>query len=331
MQNVTLKQLRSFVMVAREKSFTRAAVRLNLSQSALTLQIRELEMEVGLKLLHRSTRSVELTGAGQEFLPLSVRLLDDLTHALDDLHALARGERGSVVVVAGASVISLVVAPAIAGLAKHFPNISIRLLEDLGDEVTRRVVTGEADFGIASFSRPSKEVDSALLLRDRVGILCARSHPLANKRSLRAKDLTHHPFAIVGQGTVLRTMLAKNPDIGSVLPRPSYEASSISALVSLVEQGAAIALLPSIGAFPATGRKLVFRPIHDPPMFRELYFATQRRRSLTPAAQQVAAAIVAKFETVGRIRGLDVSVSASDLAAARKKVEGFGPDERGGR
>ena len=143
MRNVTIKQLRAFVMVARERSFTRAAAQLNLSQSALTLQVRELEAEVGLKLLHRSTRSVELTSAGQEFLPLSARLLDELTHALDDLHALARGEKGSVVVVAGASVIALVVAPAIAGLAKSHPGISIRILEDLGDEVTRRVVAAK--------------------------------------------------------------------------------------------------------------------------------------------------------------------------------------------
>jgi DNA-binding transcriptional LysR family regulator len=321
MRNVTLKQLRAFVAVAREKSFTRAAAQLNLSQSALTLQVRELEMEAGLKLLHRSTRSVELTSAGQEFLPMSARLLDDLTHALDDLHALARGERGSVVVVAGASVISLAIAPAIAGLAKNFPGISIRILEDLGDEVTRRVVSGEADFGIASFSRPSKEVDSSLLLRDRVGILCARDHPLAKKRTLRTKDIANQTLAILGQGTVLRSMLARNPDLGVVLPRPNYEASSISALVSLVEQGAAIALMPSLGAFPAVGRKLVFRPIHEPTMFRDLYFVIPRRRSLTPAAQQVAASIVAKFESIVRTRRLDLLMSATDLAAIRNKIE----------
>lgn len=327
MRNVTLKQICAFVQVAREKSFTRAAAQLHLSQSALTLQVRELEAEVGLKLLNRSTRSVELTGAGQEFLPMSTRLLDDLTHALDDLHALARGERGSVVVIAGASVISLAVAPAIAGLAKNFPGISIRLLEDLGDEVTRRIVAGEADFGIASFSRPSKDVDSALLLRDRVGILCTRDHVLAKRRVLRAQDLTRHPFAILGQGTVLRTMLAKNPGIAPALPRPNYEASTISSLVSLVEQGAAIALLPSVGAFPAVGRRLVFRPIHEPPMFRDLYFAVPRRRSMTPAARQVAAAILAKFEAVGRIRGLDIEISPADLAAARKKIDSYGRED----
>jgi DNA-binding transcriptional LysR family regulator len=324
MRNVTLKQLRAFVTVASERSFTRAATQLNLSQSALTLQVRELEAEVGLKLLHRSTRFVELTEAGQQFLPMTTRLLDELTIALEDLHALARGERGSVVIVAGASVISLVVAPSIAALAKRFPGITIRILEDLGDEVTRRVVSGEADFGLASFARDSDEVDPSPLLKDRVGILCTRDHELARRRTLRVRDLTPHPLAILGKGTVLQTMQAKNPDMARVLPRPNFEASSISALVSLVEQGAGIALLPSLAAFPVMRSKLVFRPIHEPPMFRELYFISSRRRSLTPAAQQVASAIVARFEAVGRMRGLDLSMSAADLAALRRRIETAG-------
>jgi DNA-binding transcriptional LysR family regulator len=329
MRNVTLKQLRAFVMVAREASFTRAAARLNLSQSALTLQVRELEVEVGLKLLHRTTRSVELTSAGKGFLPLSARLLDELTHALEDLHALARGEKGSVAVVAGASVISLVVAPSIAGLAKSFPGISVRILEDLGDDVARRVTAGEADFGIASFVRPSNEMDRAFLLKDRVGILCTKEHPLARKRSLTWKDLTHQPCATLAHGTTLRGVLDKHPDIGPVLPRPSYEASSISALISVVEHGVGIALLPSLAAFPVTGRKLVFRPVHGPAMFRELFFVSPRRRTLTPAARQVASVILAQLDAVRRLQNLDLSMAATELPDLRRRLDAPAADARG--
>jgi len=98
-----IAELNCFVAAAEEVHFGRAAARLNQSQSTLTLQIRELEAEVGLKLLHRTTRSVEPTSAGAGFLPLADRLLDELSNAVEDLHALARGERGSVAVVAGAT------------------------------------------------------------------------------------------------------------------------------------------------------------------------------------------------------------------------------------
>ncbi|MBX9825001.1 MAG: LysR family transcriptional regulator [Xanthobacteraceae bacterium] len=321
MRNITLKQLRAFVMIAREASFTRAAARLNLSQSTLTLQIRELEAEVGLKLLHRTTRSVEPTSAGTGFLPLASRLLDELSDAVEDLHALARGEKGSVAVVAGASVISLVVAPSIATLAMSFPGISVRILEDIGDAVVRRVAAGEADFGLASIVQPSHDMESWFLLKDQAGILCAKGHPLARKRNLTWKDLTRFPFASLAQGTSLRQMLDKHPDVGGALPRPSYEASSISALVAIVEQGAGFALLPSLAAAPATRQHLVFRPVHGPDMFRALHFVSPRRRTLTPAARQVASAILAQLDSVRRLRSAEISMASSELDALRKALD----------
>ena len=176
--------------------------------------------------------------------------------------------------------------------------------------------------------RPTREVDSAFLLKDGIGILCTRRNPLTRKRSLRWKDLAAQPLATLAQGTTLRAVLDKHADIGPVLPRPKYEASSISALVALVEHGAGIALLPSLAAFPALGRKLAFRTIHEPAMYRELFFVAPRRRTLTPAARQVAAAILAQLELVCRTPGLQLSMSASDLADVRRKVEGSGPGER---
>jgi len=321
MRNITLKQLRAFVVIAREGSFTRAAARLNQSQSTLTLQIRELEREIGLKLLHRTTRAVEPTSAGKGFLPLAARLLEELADAVEDLHALARGERGSVAVVAGASVIALAVAPAVATVAASFPGISIRILEDVGEDVARRVAAGEADFGLASAVRSSKEMDVSLLLKDQVGILCAKRHPLASKRGLSWKDLTRFPFATLIQGTSLREEIDKHPEIGGLLPRTLYEASSISALVSLVEQGVGIALLPALAALPAVKQNLVFRPVNGPAVFRALYFVSPRRRGLTPAARQVASAVLARLEEVRRQQAEDVIVSATGLGAMRRAFE----------
>jgi len=132
--------------------------------------------------------------------------------------------------------------------------ISVRILEDLGDEVGRRVAAGEADFGLPSYVRPSNEMDSSFLLKDQIGVLCAKNHPLVRRRSLTWKDLTGFPFATLSQGTPLRQVIDKHPDIGAVLPRPNYEASSISSLVALVAQGAGIALLRASRRFRRSGR-----------------------------------------------------------------------------
>jgi DNA-binding transcriptional LysR family regulator len=322
MRNITFKQLRTFLMVAQEKSFTRAATRLNLSQSALTLQIRELESEVGLKLFDRSTRSVDLTAPAAAFRPIAARLLDELTRALDDLRSVAVRERGSVVVVAGASVIALIIAPAVALLAERYPGIAVRLIEEVGEDVTRRVADGEADFGLGTFVRPSPTIETSLLMKDRIGILCTSDHALAQKKGpLTWSDLSRHPFATLSRGTAIRGMLDKDPDIGGMLPPPIYEASSISALTSLVQQGAGIALLPSLAAYPSIGGKLVFRTIQNPIMLRELSFIAQRRRSLTPAARQLAFGILDQLAAIRKRPNLDVVTSAQSLLEFRRRLQ----------
>src|SRR3954468_10380699 len=111
-RDITLRQLRAFLAVARERNFTRAAARLRLTQSALTMSIKGLEAEVGVKLLDRTTRSVAPTAQGARCVAVAERLSEERERALDDLWAHAERQRGLVVVAATASLISHAFAPA---------------------------------------------------------------------------------------------------------------------------------------------------------------------------------------------------------------------------
>jgi DNA-binding transcriptional LysR family regulator len=90
-------------------------------------------------------------------------------------------------------------------------------------------------------------------------------------------------------------MIDSHPTITPHLPRPAFEVASLSALFALVESGAGFTLLPGIAALPALKQNLVFRPLHNPSMSRELYFICERKRSLTPAATQLASTIIEEF------------------------------------
>lgn len=129
-RNVTLRQFRVFLAVAQERSFTRAAARLRLTQRALTLSIKTLEAEVGVKLLDRTTRSVVPTVQGERFIVVAERLIEEMERALDDLWAHAERQRGLVVVAATASLISHAFAPALGTLARRHPGISVRIVEE---------------------------------------------------------------------------------------------------------------------------------------------------------------------------------------------------------
>jgi DNA-binding transcriptional LysR family regulator len=286
-KDVTTKQIRGFVAVADEKSFTRAASKLRVSQSALTIAIQSLEAAVNAQLFDRTTRSVELTAQGRRFLPVALRLLDELTRGIDDLHAFASSQRGSVVVGSNASFIDVALAPAIAALSKRYPGISVRVIEDTADSLVKRVLTGEVDFGIATMLGAVNDIDARLLLKDRMGVLCRRDHPVAlMKRDPAWPELHRYPMASLPFGAGIVAML-DDSHFASIIPKPMYEVSSVSSLFALVESGAGIAILPGIAAYSSKGRDFCFRPIRKPTLHRGLFFLRRQSRRLSPAGESL--------------------------------------------
>jgi len=295
-RNVTIKQLRSFVMISQERSFTRAAGRMNVSQSALTIAIRDLEAEIGMPLFDRTTRSVELTSQGIGFFPVAKRMLDELSRGMDDLRALAELQKGMVVVTAASAIINVVLAPAIHVLAASHPRIAVRIIEDATEHMASRVLNGEADFGITTLRRPVNDIERQLLLRDSLGVLCPRDHPLAAKgRDLTWSDIAKYPLASLGPEGGVRAMLDNDPRVARILPQPMYEVSSVSSLLALVETGVGIGIFPGIVGSPIMSKDLVFRPVLRPVLRREVFFIRRKRRSLTPAANALADCVFEQF------------------------------------
>jgi LysR family transcriptional regulator, benzoate and cis,cis-muconate-responsive activator of ben and cat genes len=124
---VDLRQLRYFVAVAEELHFSRASARLNLAQSALSSQIRQLEAEVGGPLLVRSTRRVELTPAGEALLTDAREILAAADGALERCRALARGETGELVIGSLGPAPGGVLAPVLARFSGRHPNVRVEV------------------------------------------------------------------------------------------------------------------------------------------------------------------------------------------------------------
>jgi LysR family transcriptional regulator, carnitine catabolism transcriptional activator len=325
--NVTLRQLRAFVTVARERSFSRAAERLHVSPSAVTIAIRELETEIGLRLFDRSTRSVEATRPAASFLASAERLLGELEHSLDNLRSIAERQRGSVSVAAAASFIGYVLSPAMADLAKDHPGIAIRVIEDTTESLARRVIDADVDFGITSLWRPIEEVDAIPLLRDRLGAMLPPEHPLAQSRApLNWSAITGLPLASLVVGAGIRSQMDNHPKLAPILQRPLYEASNVSALHSLVARGVGIAIIPWTSARQANGAIMPFRPLQQPVIWRELFLLRRKRRSLSPAALELAKRLIDQLKTLPVCEHLRVNpslrVDLLDPAAKRARMTG---------
>lgn len=268
--NLTQRQLRMFVTAARLLHISRASEALHISQPALTRALREFERQVGLELLHRTTRQVSLTPEGERFLPVAERLLHDLDHAADDLRTHARGVRGSLAIAVGAAFGATVLPAVLAGFARRHPGVRVRLVEDNSAGITARVARAEVDLGIGS-----PIGDTALLVSQ--PLLSAPLGLLARPGGARGLPLLKEP----ADTSILNVLRAHGSDVVARMER-GIEVSSLTLQLALARQGLGIAVVSALGASHPQAQGMRFAPLR-PAMRRELYAMRRMDRAASPA------------------------------------------------
>jgi DNA-binding transcriptional LysR family regulator len=186
-----LRRLRYFLAVAEELSFTRAAARLHIAQPALSRQVRELEKELGVQLLERTTQSTALTEAGRLLRDRGRELCAEADRLWRDMRSFAAGAQGSLTLGYSAST-GYETAPALlAHLAEHHPGLGVttRLLPTA--EIVTGVADGTLDAGLVRCPPPLPHLVRTLLRLERQGVLTHDRHPLAGSEEVEVAALAH--------------------------------------------------------------------------------------------------------------------------------------------
>jgi LysR family transcriptional regulator, carnitine catabolism transcriptional activator len=237
--DINFRQLRAFVLAAETRSFTRTAEQLHLSQPSLSYVIRKLEDAVGVSLLTRNTRSVELTDAGAQFLPQARHLLRGLEDALREADAQRNLSRGRVRIAALPSAAAAFIPLKIAGFSGQYPGIQIDLRDGRAGEIRGWIMSGEVDVGLSSFPDDMAGLSFTPLFDD--GLVLVRPHP----KSGAPTNLNDQPYIALGTDTSIRPLAdAALERLGYCLP-PCWEVSYMSTAASLVRAGLGFALLPA--------------------------------------------------------------------------------------
>jgi len=188
-----LFQLETFLAVAREKSFSRAAARMHRTQSAVSQTISKLEEDLGERLFDRSSRDGSLTDAGRLLVTYAEELLNVREEARDALSELRMLQQGKLVVAAN-EFTSRYLLPVLHQFHRTHPMIRIHVMRTLAREVPSAVLNHNVEFGVLSFRPDDENLASLVLYRDELAVIAYPRHPLAQAKGVTIKDLGAESF-----------------------------------------------------------------------------------------------------------------------------------------
>ena len=259
--NVTLRQLRVFRSVAEGRNFSRAGDQVGLSQPAVSRSILELESQLGLKLLDRTTREVVLTEAGQSLAARLERVLDDLDQTLQDVAGLASA-RGGKVRVASSPTLSANLMPAcIATCAEQAPGIQFLLLDRIQQDVLDSVRSGEVDFGVVIEPSEADDLHCEAILNDPFVLVLPPSHKLAQKPSVRWSALDGQRLVLLDHASGSRRLIDQALERHGAQCEVKQQLGHPTTVFRMVEAGIGISVMPGMSLPPEGLAQLAVRPL----------------------------------------------------------------------
>jgi DNA-binding transcriptional LysR family regulator len=284
-----LRHIRAFLAVAELGSFTRAAGKLFISQPALTVQIRQLEESVGVRLFDRNKRQVVLTPAGRSLIKPFEQLLADLDSVMKMGHDLAALRRGTVTVATLPTVGGGLIPATVRQFTTNHPNITVRIRDVIAENILQLVKDEEVDFGVGIRLRPDRDIEVVDFLTDRLCVCFPEGHAIQKRARPTLRDVASFPLILMSKGSSVRTILERALENKNLEFRLACESNYMSTAIGLVRAGMGIAILPQSVVDVAACQGIRIQPITSPDMTRKIGIIRKRNRTLSPAAEEFAA------------------------------------------
>jgi DNA-binding transcriptional LysR family regulator len=284
--NPTLRQLEAFVLVYRAKSITRAANELGLTQSAVSILVRQLEALFGVRLFDRTTRAVHPTPAATQAYLAAERILGDTTGLARQMRNIAESREGRVVLVASAGAASAVMPRILAEFRKTNPAIEIEMYDVAADQLLSSLLGSDAEFGIGSIEGATRGILIEPLLRGQLCAIGRKAGRFAAARQLSWDELVDFPTIMMRRNTLIRLQIDEALARQGRSLSPTHEVSLINTALSMTAEGLGLSILPSHMLPAQQFPKLIAKPLMRPSISRQMSLIRRADRSLSPAAER---------------------------------------------
>lgn len=264
-----LRHLRYFVAVAELENVSRAALKLHVSQPALSTQIRDLEDEVGFNLLERTAKSVRLTEAGRVFFEEARAVLKHVDEGVKKARAIAKGEETELRVGYLPAAAAHLLPPILRAFKQSMPKVQVKLLEQSNEQNLRALRAGRLQLAFlvrTTKSPPLRKIRFQELSRMFARLAVSPDHPFARRRAVSLDDALREPFVAFARGEYSHyyDQLAAIFANAKGKPRVIEEHDGFSSLISAIETGTGIAVVSDAFAYTAGDRVKLVRLSPDP-------------------------------------------------------------------
>jgi len=284
--NISLRQLRVFLAAAQARNFSRAGDAVGLTQPAVSRAIVELESQLGLKLLDRTTREVVVTEAGQSLAARLERVLDELDQTLLDVRNIGHARRGKVRVASSPTLSANLMPACIAACALKEPDIQLMLLDRIQQDVLDRVRGGEVDFGVVIEPSTTDDLHCEPILQDPFVLIVPRSHTWAGRSSVRWSTLDGTALVLLDHASGSRRLIDNALSAHGAHCPVAQELGHPTTVFRMVEAGIGLSVMPALAVPPEGLGELVAVPL-VPRVQRAVMLVHRRNRAPSPLARRV--------------------------------------------
>ena len=279
MRGLSLDRLRAFCYVVELGSFSAAAERLELSQPAVSQQVRELEKNIGVRLIERIGRRATPTAAGEELLGHARRIDANVGAALDAMVRHAKGTIGRIRIGAGATACIYFLPPVLRALRSRFPALDIVVSTGNTSDVVKMIEDNSLDFALVTLPAGGRVFDVQALLEDEFVAIAAPDTEALPERVAPA-DLARRQLVLSQSGANTRALINQWAMRAGVALKPVMELDSVEAIKEIVGAGLGCGVVPRMALPPSNARRqLVVRSL-APKLIRKLALVMRRDKPL---------------------------------------------------
>lgn len=299
--HISLRQLRAFVAVAESGSFTRAARALHLTQSAVSMVVRQLEAEVGLPLFNRTRRLVSLSEMGHHLLPIAMRMLEDLQQIASGATDMRMLKRGSLRVGVPELLACTLIPPVLASFARLYPDVALKLVDTSIDDIQGAVARGEVELGVGPDRSTDPGVERTFFIDVPIQLVCSTSHRLARRKSVTWWDARREPWILYPSVFSHDIQAALRQHERTQRIEDATTVGHLPTALALVGEGMGVTTAPDYARALGRDFKLRFIPLREPLIERKFYIYKRTGHALSPSAREFLALLAAPY-VFGRSR-----------------------------